>query len=167
MSEQDPSLRIKAAMAENPVAALEDIAKAAGTSVADVLRALPEGEVHCIPGAHFVAVMDSFRDWGDMTFIVNNGDVILEAKGEVYGKVGRGFYNLGGKAVSGHLRPEACTMIAFVSRKLFGSDTHSIQFYNAEGGCLFKIYLGRNADQQLKPDQVEKYHALRAQFPAE
>lgn len=164
MTEQDPALRIKAAMAETPTAALEDIAKAADTSVAAVLRALPEGEARCIPGAHFVAVMDAFRDWGDMTFIVNTGDVILEAKGVVKGAMGRGMYNLSGRAVGGHLRAEACDMIAFVSRKLFGTDTHSIQFYNAQGGCMFKIYLGRDADRQLNPEQVEKYHALRAGF---
>lgn len=167
MTEQDPALRIKAAMAETPTAALEDIAKASGTSVAAVLRALPKGEAHCISGAHFVTVMDAFHDWGDMTFIVNTGDVILEAKGIVKGAMGRGMYNLSGKAVAGHLKPQACDMIAFVSRKLFGMDTHSIQFYNAEGACLFKIYLGRDADRQIVPDQVTKYHDLRAGFDAQ
>lgn len=167
MTEQDPALRIKAAMAETPTAALEDIAKSANTSVAAVLRALPEGEAHCIPGAHFVAVMNAFRDWGDMTFIVNTGDVILEAKGVVKGAMGSGMYNLSGKAVGGHLKADACDMIAFVSRKLFGMETHSIQFYNAEGGCMFKIYLGRTADRQLDPEQVTKYHDLRAGFDAQ
>lgn len=167
MTEQDPALRIRASMAETPTAALEDIAKAAGTSVASVLRALPEGEAHCISGAHFVTVMDAFRDWGDMTFIVNTGDVILEAKGVVKGAIGRGMYNLSGKAVGGHLKAEACDMIAFVSRKLFGMDTHSIQFYNADGGCMFKIYLGRDAERQLIPEQVSKYHDLRAGFNAQ
>ncbi|MFV0490648.1 MAG: heme utilization cystosolic carrier protein HutX, partial [Pseudorhodobacter sp.] len=158
MTEQDPDLRIKTAMAETPTAALEDIARAAGTNVASVLRALPEGEAHCIPGAHFVSVMDSFGDWGDMTLIVNTGNVILEAKGQVTGSVGRGFYNLGGKAVGGHLKFDACDMIAFVSRKLFGSDTHSIQFYDTKGDCMFKIYLGRDADRKLIPSQVQNYH---------
>lgn len=166
MTEQTSGPRIRAAMAEMPTAALEDIAKAAGTSVAGVLRALPEGEAHCIDGTHFVAVMDSFADWGDMTVIVNTGDVILEAKGPVRGTLGRGMYNLSDKAVGGHLKPDACDMIAFVSRKLFGTDTHSIQFYNKEGGCMFKIYLGRNADRQLIPEQVRNYHDLRARFDA-
>lgn len=69
------------ALAANPTSALEDIARAAGVTPLDVLLALPEGEVTALPGAHMVAALDDIAGWGEVTFIVNTGPVILEARG--------------------------------------------------------------------------------------
>jgi len=158
---------LTAALSETPAAALEDIAARAGTSVADVLRALPTGQAVCIDGSHFVAVMQDIATWGEVTFIINTGDVILEAKGCVpTGSLGQGFYNLHGVPIGGHLRADACTLIAFVSRQLFSSETHSVQFYTEKGDCMFKIYLGRDENRALKPAQVAQFEALRGRMEA-
>ncbi|NGP54523.1 heme utilization cystosolic carrier protein HutX [Thioalkalivibrio sp. XN8] len=165
MNDVIPARRIEATLAESPTAPLETIAERAGVTVADVVRRLPAGEAVCVDGEHFVEVMKELTHWGEITFIVNTGDVILEARGEVpEGSVGRGFYNLNGKPIGGHLKADACGMIAFVSRQLFGSPTRSIQFYGHAGHCLFKVYLGRDEERQIKADQVEKFVALREQL---
>ena len=158
---------LKTALAENPTAALEDTARSAGVTPLDVLDALPEGEVTALPGIHFVDVMEDIATWGEITFIVNTGPVILECKAPLgKGKVGHGMYNLNEKPICGHLNFEACTRVAFVRRKLFSMETRSVQFYAKDGACMFKIYLGRDETRALKADQVEAFDKLEARLTA-
>lgn len=155
------------ALAANPTSALEDIARAAGVTPLDVLLALPEGEVTALPGAHMVAALDDIAGWGEVTFIVNTGPVILEAKGPMHGgTVAHGMYNLKGKPIGGHLSIAACARVAFVRRKLFSSETRSVQFYGQDGSCLFKVYLGRDESRQLIPTQIAAFDALEARLLA-
>ena len=158
---------VAASLAAAPGAVLEEIAARHGVSTADVVACLPAGEALTISGSRFEDVMTAIAGWGEVTFLVNTPDVILEAKGTVpQGSMGRGFYNLHGKPIGGHLKADNCASIAFVSRKLFSSDTHSVQFYNRDGGCMFKIYLGRGENRELIPEQIEQYLALRARMAA-
>ena len=155
------------ALAANPTSALEDIARAAGVTPLDVLPALPEGAVTAPPGAHMVAALDDIAGWGEVTFIVNTGPVILEAKGPMHGgTVAHGMYNLKGKPIGGHLNIAACARVAFVRRKLFASETRSVQFYGQDGSCLFKVYLGRDENRQLIPAQIAAFDALEARLLA-
>lgn len=159
--------QVAAALAEKPMSALEDIASMAGTTVAGVVRNLPEGEAVLAGGQHFVAAMQDMKDWGEVTLIVNTGDVILEVKAPLPdGSLGRGFYNLHGKPAGGHLKADACDFVAFVSRKFMGKDTHSVQFYGKNGPCMFKVYLGRGADRDILPGQAEAFKALRTRLTA-
>lgn len=163
----DASARIRAALAENPGAVLEEIAEQLDVTPKDVVMHLPKGEAVMIGGAHFEEVMREMTAWGEVTFVVNTGDVILEAKGVVpKGGMARGFYNLHGKPIGGHLKADHCELIGFVSRKLFASDTHSVQFYNQRGGCMFKVYLGRDARHRLIPEQVERFATFRDRIAA-
>ncbi len=158
-----PSLA--AALAANPTAALEDIARAAGTTPLDVLRALPHGEATILPGRHMVAALDDIAGWGEITFIVNTGPVILEAKAPLGGgTVASGMYNLKGKPIGGHLNIAACDAVAFVRRKLFSMETRSVQFYAGDGSCLFKVYLGRDAERRLIPEQIAAFDRLEARL---
>lgn len=155
------------ALAANPTAALEDIARAAGVTPLEVLRALPAGEVTEVPGRYMVAALDEFANWGEITFIVNTGPVILEVKAPMQGgTVANGMYNPRGKPISGHLNIDACASLAFVRRKLFGMETRSIQFYGHDGACLFKVYLGRDAERKLIPAQIAAFDALEARLLA-
>lgn len=153
---------VVASLIETPGAVLEQIAEQHDVSTKDVVDCLPDGEALTIDGKHFETVMLEISNWGEITFLVNTKDLILEAKGVVpKGSMGRGFYNLHGKPIGGHLNAGNCASISFISRKLFSSDTHSVQFYNHDGGCMFKIYLGRDADRNLIPEQVLKYQTYR------
>ena len=153
------------ALAATPHAALEDIAKAAGTTPLDVLQALPAGEVRSFPGRLMVEVLDAMAGWGEVTLVVNTGPVILEAKAPLQGgSVAQGMYNFKGKPIGGHLEIAACARVAFVRRKLFGTETRSVQFYDTTGGCLFKVYLGRDAARQMLPAQIAAFDALEARL---
>lgn len=159
---KDQEARIHAALAENPGAVLEDIAQRFGVSMRTLIGLLPKGEAVSVPGECFEQVMGEMTNWGPLTFLINTGDVIVEVRGPLpEGARGRGWYNLQGQPLGGHIKAEACELIAFVSRKLFSSDTHSVQFFNAAGACMFKLYLGRDAQRRLVPEQVERFVALR------
>lgn len=153
---------IEGALKETPGAVIEFLADEHGVTPADVIACLPDGQAATIGGEHFEAVMKEIAGWGEVTLLVHTQDLILEAKGEVPpGEMGRGYYNLGGKPIGGHFKADNCSSISFVSRKLFNNDTHSVQFFNREGGCMFKVYLGRNEKREMFPEQIEKYKACR------
>lgn len=159
--------QIRAALADNPGAVLEDIARRFAVTMRDVLDLLPPGEVAMIPGGHFEHLMRELTRWGELTFLVNTGDVIVEVRGSLpEGSLRQGWYNLHGQTLGGHIKADACECIAFVSRKLFNQDTHSVQFLNDAGACLFKLYLGRDANRQLLPEQVSGFLALRDRLVA-
>ncbi|MFV0358747.1 heme utilization cystosolic carrier protein HutX [Tropicimonas sp.] len=158
---------IREAIAANPMAALEDIARAAGVATREVLENLPDGQARCAPGGAFVDIMQEMTGWGDVTFIVNTPEVIAEVKGPVpSGNLKNGFYNLHGKSLAGHLRADRCAVIAFVERKFMGIDTMSVQFYAESGACMFKVYLGRDEKRQLIPAQIAAFRAARDRFAA-
>lgn len=152
---------IAEALAATPHAALEDIARAANTTPLAVLEALPAKDVTALPGSLMVEVLEEMADWGEITLVVNTGPVILEAKAPLQGgSVAQGMYNFKGKPIGGHVRIDACARIAFVRRKLFGIETRSVQFYDTAGGCMFKVYLGRDASRQMRPAQIAAFDAL-------
>lgn len=167
LSPTDDTEAIRAAIAANPMGALEDIAAAAGTQPGAVLDHLPAGEVKLASGSAFIEVMQDLTDWGEVTVVLNTGPVIFEAKGVVpQGNIGRGFYNLHGAPIGGHIKADACARVAFVSRKFMGTETHSIQFYTAGGACMFKVYLGRDANRKMLPDQIARFTTLRDRMTA-
>ena len=154
---------IRAALAANPTAAIEDIARAAGATPLAILEALPEGEVTHLPGDQMTAALDVIAAWGEITFIVNTGPVILEVKAPLHGgSVAQGMYNLRNKPIGGHLNVEACARVAFVRRKLFSMETRSVQFYAHDGSCMFKIYLARDSERKLIPSQIAAFDALES-----
>jgi putative heme iron utilization protein len=40
----------------------------------------------------------------------------------------------------------------------------SVQFFNAAGDAMFKIFVRRDAARELIPDQVAKFEALRTRY---
>jgi len=153
---------VEKALLDQPSGVLDYIAKETGVTPADLISCLPAEQATSINGDRFADVMNEIAGWGEITFLVHTDDVILEAKGTVpEGDDTEEMYNLHGKPIGGHLRKMNCASIAFVSRPLFSSDTHSVQFFNHDGGCMFKIYLGRDEDRQLIPEQVAAFKTYR------
>lgn len=154
--------KIETILNETPGAVLEQVALKAEASVADVVRCLPEGQVTHFPPKRFADVMAGITKLGKITFIVHTDDIVMECKGEVpEGSFGRGYFNIHGNSpLSGHIKADRCGDIFFISRPLMGRESHSVQFYNQDGGCMYKIYLGRDENRELIPEQVEKYKAL-------
>ena len=153
-------------LAANPDGVLERIADEVGVSTLDVLTALPEEHRTIVPGALFTEVMADLETWGEVLVIVHTPDIVLECVGSIPpGQVGRGYFNLHGDSpIGGHIRFENCTSIAFVSRPFMGRPSRSIQFFNAQGTAMFKVFVRRDAERNLLSDQVSRFDQARARF---
>lgn len=157
---------IKTALRQKPDAVLDFVARDLDVSLHDVIKCLPFGETISLDGDHFATVMEGISELGAITFIVHTEDIVLECKGEVpTGSYGRGFYNIHGQSpIGGHIKADNCQSIHFVSRQMMGRLSHALIFCNKAGEPMFKIYLGRDENRELIPEQVKKFEALKQSF---
>jgi heme iron utilization protein len=155
---------LKAFMADNPGAVIEDVARERKVTARAVIEALPDGMARFAPGDRFVPVMQDISGWGDVTLIVHTDDAIFEFSGAVpRGEVGRGYFNLmQPKGLHGHLRHERCGGVAFVERPFFGKSSAFVALFNIDGGIMFKVFVGRDDKRELKTDQLERFRRLAA-----
>lgn len=159
--------QIRQAIAEKPDGILEALATQFAVPVQTVIECVPGNRVARIDGSRFVDVLTDIATWGDITFIVHTKDAVVEFCGPMpTGRIGHGMYNLQGSKIglSGHLRPENCKSIFLVRRPFMGVETMSVQFFNAEGETIFKIYVGRDEERKLKADQIERFNRLETLF---
>lgn len=155
-------------LAENQDGILEAIAAQQRLSLLDVVRCLPIACWTGVGGGHFVDAMQALAEWGELTTIVHTDDVIFEFSGPVpTGRTGHGFYNLrDGQGIGGHLRADRCSDIVFLRRPFMGTDTASVQFFNADGNGMFKVYVGRDESRALRRDQLQRFDALAERLAA-
>ncbi len=154
---------LRAHMAENPGAVIETVASERGVTPRAVIEALPETMRSIADGARFEPLMQEIANWGDVTFIVHTADAIFEFSGPVpKGQVSHGYYNLmAPKGLHGHLRHQRCGGVAFVEREFRGKTSAFIAFLNVDGGIMFKVFVGREADGSLKADQFAAFRRAR------
>ncbi len=152
---------LRAHMAENPGAVIEDVARQRKVTPRAVIEALPDSMVR-IGGGEFAAAMTDIAEWGEVTLIVHTDDAIFEFTGPIpAGEVGRGYFNLmQPKGLHGHLRHERCGAVAFVERPFMGKTSAFIAFINVDGGIMFKVFVGRDETRALRADQLERFKAL-------
>jgi heme iron utilization protein len=153
---------------QNPDGVLEQIARDYSVSTFEVLRALPEEHRAILPGSRFEDILKAVTEWGEVLFIVHTSDIVLECAGSIPpGTFGRGYFNLHGDSpIGGHIKAENCKHIAFVSRPFMGRPSRSLQFFNAAGEAMFKIFVRRDKERNLLAGQVERFDALRARMLA-
>lgn len=140
------------------------IASQLSVSELEVVRALPEGMATIIDGKEAESVLGELSDWGPVTTIVHSFGSIFEVKASLpKGKNARGYYNLMGREgqLHGHLKLDLIGHIALVSKPVNGRDSHYFGFFTHQGDSVFKVYLGRDAQRQLLPDQVTRFKALQ------
>lgn len=147
-------------MAENPAAVIEDVAREWKVPPRAVVEALPRSMVRL--GDGFVEAMNDIADWGEVTLIVHTEDAIFEVTGEVpRGEIGRGYFNLmQPKGLHGHLRHDNCGGLAFVERPFMGKASAFVAFFNRVGGIMFKVFVGRDENRELRADQMARFRAL-------
>ena len=147
---------------------LERIATEYNVSTFEVIKALPATHRTLVAGSRFEELMNALQSWGAVLFIVHTPDIVLECVGSIpKGTIGRGYFNLHGDSpIGGHIRYENCTDIAFVSRPFMGRASRSIQFFNAAGAAIFKIFVRRDAERKLLPEQVALFDALQQKLAA-
>lgn len=164
-----PSETLKERLARNPDGIVEQIAREHGVSPLAVIEALPEEHRTIIAGERFSEVMKELESWGEVLFIVHTPDIVLECAGRIPpGTFGRGYYNMHGDSpIGGHIRAEGCRAIVMLSRPFMGRPSCSVQFFNADGGAMFKVFVRRDEKRELKADQLALFNALRARIVAE
>ena len=142
---------------------LEQIARDYAVSTFDVVKALPVAHRTIVAGSKFEEVLRAVTAWGEVLLIVHTPDIVLECAGPIPpGSFGRGYFNLNGDSpIGGHIKADNCTHIAFVSRPFMGRPSRSVQFFNAAGEAMFKIFVRRDKERNLLVSQVERFDALR------
>ena len=161
--------KLVAALAAEPGAVFETVAKDHNATLRQTVEALPEAMRRFAPAAGFVEVMGEVATWGDVTLIIHSDDGIFEFSGPVpKGEMGRGYFNLMSRSgLHGHLRAERCQGIAFVERPFMNKATASILFFNPEGGTMFKIFVGRDETGAMKAGQLAAFRAIATRLSAQ
>lgn len=129
----------------------------------DVVAALPAEQVVFVPLTALDSLLQALPEWGSLTTIVMLSGSVFEVKGDFpQGKYAHGYYNLysKGDGLHGHLKLDGMRGIALISRPFRGSESHSINFFGPEGEVVFKVYLGRDKQRVLFPEQVRQFKAL-------
>ncbi|OBT15507.1 HuvX protein [Vibrio sp. UCD-FRSSP16_10] len=133
----------------------------------EVTFVLPSTMLTPLASEHAQAILEALPSWGKVTTIVHSFGSIFEYKAPFpKGKVAHGYYNLMGREgeLHGHLKLDLVKHVAIVSKPFHKMESHFIGFYDEQGECVFKVYLGRNQKRQLFPEQLEKLQQLKKEF---
>ena len=162
----DLAAKVAEALKEKKPVMLASLAAQFGVTEKDIAEAMPEDMAKVIGGEHFEKVWEALTAWEKATFIVQHGGHVIEIKTRIApGKFGHGYYNIMGKeAVGGHLKADAIAHIGFLSMPFMGLESHSVQFFDADGHVAFSIYAGRGDDKKILPEIRESFFALKASF---
>nr|WP_314740974.1 heme utilization cystosolic carrier protein HutX [uncultured Haemophilus sp.] len=153
-------------LAEHPQSITLEMAEHFNLPEGKILTALPEQFVRVFEANRAEDILTQIAQWGTFTTIIEKCGSIFEIKDRFpEGIVGRGYYNLNMKgeqgALHGHLKLDQIAQIAFVSLPFRGKESYNIAFIAQDGETIFKVYLGRDEQRQLFPEQVEKFKAFQ------
>lgn len=155
-------------IAKKPDGVVEAMAREAGVPTQVALEAMLESQRLFAPAEQFEAIWREVGGWGEILFIVHTPDIVLECEGSLpAGTFGQGYYNIHGDSpIGGHIRAANCRAIYLVDRAFHGRRSCSIQFFNGEGEAMFKIFVRRDSERNLLPDQLDRFEALKARLAA-
>ncbi|WGL16091.1 heme utilization cystosolic carrier protein HutX [Microbulbifer bruguierae] len=146
---------------------LEQMAQQLDTSVREIIANLPSEMASLAASDAVWQLIEELPSWGKVTTIVQNEGSVFEFKGEFpKGSIAHGYYNFmhHKNPFHGHLLVDGLTEVAFVSKPHRGAESHSMVFLAPSGNCVFKVFLGRDAERKLIPDQIERFKALKQQL---
>ncbi|RIY34415.1 heme iron utilization protein [Psittacicella hinzii] len=160
--------QVRQHLANDPHAHTLDLVKVFGQPEGIIIQALPEEFVKLLPGERTFSLLAELTTWGDLTTIIEKEGFIWEVKAPFpAGSFARGYYNLnmGPEAndqlqLQGHLPENKVAHIALVSKPFRGKESYAFAFILESGEVAFKIYLGRDSERKLFPEQVEKFKSL-------
>lgn len=125
------------------------------------------GAEDCLPGEQMEALLKTVASWKNTTTVIIHGGCVFEFKGRFpEGQVGHGYYNLhsAGGGFEGHLSLSAVASIGFQDKPHRGQESYAFVFNDAQGDAIFKLFLGRDAQGQLWPEQVAEFNRIRSQL---
>ncbi len=155
--------KIDAAIAAKPDGILEVMAETAGASLLQVMERLPDDSVKLVSAEKFDDTWKSLQGWGEVLFIVHTDDIVLECTGSLPdGSHGHGYFNIHGDSpIGGHIKASNCKAIAIVDRPFHGRRSCSVQFMNQNGNAMFKVFVRRDKERNLLPQQREAFDQLK------
>lgn len=150
-------------LAAKPDGVIEAVAAETGLPTQTVLEMTPTKERLFISPKAFEAVWRELSTWGDVLFIVHTRDIVCEVVGSLpVGSFGHGYFNIDGDSpIGGHIRAANCRAIYLVDRPFHGRRSCSVQFFNAAGEAMFKVFVRRDNARELLPDQLARFEALK------
>ena len=167
-SEIAPDRRERAlkALSEKPDGVVESIAAGADVTAAEILAVLPEGSAVIAGKERFDEIWSELTTWGVVLFLVHTEDVVAEIDGILpAGSESHGWFNIHGDSpIGGHIKASNCAAIYIVDRQLPSRRVCSVQFFNGAGEVMFKVFVRRDAQRALLPDQLEKFETLKTKF---
>ena len=110
------------------------------------------------------ALLGELATWGNTTTIVLHGGCVFEFKGPFPpGSVAEGYYNLEGPVPGfhGHIRLDAIDHIAFQERVHRGRDSYAFVFNDRNAQAIFKVFLGRDEQGEIVPEQLAAFRRIR------
>ncbi len=142
---------------------LSSLAQECGITEMEVALALPEEMCAIIDGSNFEAIWRQISGWEKATFIMQHRGHVIEVQGKINaGKIGHGYYNIfGEEGLCGHIKADAIVCIAFLSMPFMGKESHSLQFFDADGSVLFSVYLGRR-NHEIIPSVRDQFMEMKA-----
>jgi putative heme utilization carrier protein HutX len=155
---------VRQLLATKPDGVVEAVAREAGVPTQVVLEALPDAVRRFAPAERFDEIWADMTGWGEVLFIVHTPDIVLECEGALpAGSHASGYFNIHGDSpIGGHIRAANCRAIYLVDRMFHGRRSCSVQFYNAAGEAMFKVFVRRDKERNLRADQLARFEALRA-----
>jgi heme iron utilization protein len=164
--DRDLAARIDAALLEKPDGILETVAGKCEASLWQVFQRLPAGQAVAIAGDRFEELWAGLTTWGTVLFIVHTKDIVLECEGALPpGTSSHGYFNIHGDSpIGGHIKASNCARIVFVDRAFHGRRSCSVQFLNAAGNAIFKVFVRRDVQRKLLVDQLKNFESARKQF---
>ncbi len=142
----DTALKEKAMklIEEGKVSYLSKMAKDCESTEYEVANVLPNEICSLADGKSFDKIWEEITTWESCLFVQRNLGSVLELSGKLpMGNHGHGYFNLAHGAeycVSGHLKVDDITSIAFVSFP--NTKMPSIAFFNDKNETKFTIYVG-------------------------
>lgn len=162
----DAMARVRRMLADRPDGVIEAVAREVGVPTLSVLEQIPAGQRVAIAAERFEPLWRELATWGEVLFIVNTPDIVLECEGALpVGSFGHGYYNIHGDSpIGGHIRAGNCRAIYLVDRAFHGRRSCSVQFFNGAGEAMFKVFVRRDAGRELLAGQLARFEALKTQF---
>ncbi len=167
--ESDSMTRVRQLLAAKPDGVIEAIAREVGVPTLSVLEELPADQRVAIAAEDFESLWQDMSGWGTVLFIVHTADIVLECEGSLpVGSFGHGYYNIHGDSpIGGHIRAGNCRVIYLVDRLFHGRRACSVQFFNAAGEAMFKVFVRRDpGSKELIPLQLARFDALKSRHQA-
>lgn len=113
------------------------------------------------------SLLAEIHSWGKVVTIIEKGGSLFEITGVFpKGKNAYGYFNLNlnkdpNIALSAHLKLSTVKHIVLVTKPFRGKESFAIAFITETEDVLFKIYLARDENHQLYPEQIKKFNQLK------